>query len=171
MNAQIKILIIDDDIHVLQSIGITFTTMTHGFLVLTATSANEGLAMIKEQRPDVVVLDVRLGPKSGMDLLKDFDAYFKEPHNRKYKPHFIVITAYRDEMIKKEAENIYHVDAFLIKPFNDTDIRKAVMTSVQKILIAFHDQLCPYSDRPPIGRNESLETKKPIGDASDIGKV
>jgi len=148
---QITLLIVDDDINVLSSLGKTFTTMTQGFLVLSATSANEGYAMLKERRPDVVVLDIRLGSKSGMDLLKDFDNYFNEPLNRKYKPRFIVITAYPDEKIRKEAEEIYHVDAFLMKPFNDSEIRRAVVTSVQKILVSFHDQLCPYSKRPPIG--------------------
>lgn len=151
---QIKILIIDDDINVLSSIGKTFTTMTHGFLVLSATSANEGYAMIKEQKPDIVVLDVRLGSKSGMDLLKDFDAYYQEPTNKKYKPRFIVITAYQDENVQKEAEESYRVDAFLMKPFQDKDIRKAVVTSVQKILVAFHNQLSPYSGRPLIAGSE-----------------
>lgn len=151
---QIKLLIIDDDINVLSSLGKTFTTMTQGFLVLSATSANEGYAMLKEQRPDVVVLDVRLGPKSGMDLLKDFEGYFSEPANRRHKPRYIVITAYTDDRIRKEAEEIYHVDAFLMKPFNDSEIRRAVVTSVQKILVSFHDTLCPYSKRPPLGGSE-----------------
>ncbi|OGW89291.1 MAG: hypothetical protein A3G33_02760 [Omnitrophica bacterium RIFCSPLOWO2_12_FULL_44_17] len=143
---QIKILVIDDDINVLASLGKTFTTMAQGFLVLSATSANEGLAMLKEQRPDIVVLDVRIGPKSGMDLLKDFEDHFKEPANRKYKPHYIVITAYPDDNIRKEAEEVYHVDDFLIKPFNDSQIRKSVVTSVQKILASFYNQLCPYAN-------------------------
>lgn len=149
---QIKILIIDDDINVLSSLGKTFTTMTQGFLVLSATSANEGYAMLKEQRPDIVVLDVRLGPKSGMDLLKDFSEYFKEVPNRKYKPRYIVITAYPDENVRKEAEEVYGVDAFIIKPFKDGDIRKAVVTSVQNMLVSFHDQLCPYSGQAPVHR-------------------
>jgi DNA-binding NtrC family response regulator len=152
MVIQIKLLIIDDDINVLSSLGKTFTTMTQGFLVLTATSANEGYAMLKEQRPNVVVLDIRMGPKSGMDLLKDFDDYFKTPANSKYKPRYIVITAYPDDKIKKEAEEIYHVDSILIKPFNDSQIRAAVMTSVQDILVSFHDQLCPFTKRAPLGK-------------------
>lgn len=155
---QIKILIIDDDLSVLSSIGKTFTTMTHGFLVLTATSANEGLAMLKEQRPDVVVLDVRMGPKSGMDLLKDFEGYFQDPGNRNYKPHYIVMTAYPDEKIQKEAEEVYKVDAFLLKPFTSQVIRRAVMKSVQKILKSFHDQLNAYTLNQPLGA-KSEKTK------------
>src|SRR3989338_3169618 len=150
----IKILIVDDDISVIRSIGKTFTTMTQGFLVLTATSANEGLAMLKEQRPDVVLLDVRLGPNSGMDLLKDFNEYFKQPTNRKYEPRYIVITAYPDEQTEKEARETFHVDAFLMKPVKDEDIRRVVMKSIQKILESCHDQLNAYT------RGESLAKKK-----------
>lgn len=142
---QIKILIIDDDIDVLSSLGKTFTTMTQGFLVLSATSANEGTAMLKEQRPDVVVLDYLLGEKSGIDLLKDYQAYFQNPANKKYEPRYVVITGYPDDKIQKEIETNYSVDAYLNKPFKTNAIQKAVMASIQKKIVGFYNQLCPYS--------------------------
>lgn len=66
---QVKILVVDDDVEVLKSIGNMFTYLMKGYLVLNATSANQGLAMLKEQMPDVIIVDVRLGPSSGMDLI------------------------------------------------------------------------------------------------------
>lgn len=142
---QIKLLIIDDDIDVLSSLGKTFTTMTQGFLVLTATSANEGTAMLKEQRPDIVVLDYLLGEKSGIDLLKDYQEYFKSPVNKKYEPRYIVITGYPDDKIKNEIETNYLVDAYLNKPFKSNAIQKAVMAAIQKKIAGFYNQLCPYT--------------------------
>ena len=43
----LKILIVDDDIEILKTLSTAFTTSMKGYLVLTATSANSGLSMIK----------------------------------------------------------------------------------------------------------------------------
>ncbi len=161
----ITLLIIDDDINIVSTMGKMFTTMTQGFLVLTATSANEGYAMIKERRPAIVVLDIRLGPKSGMDLLQDFDAYFKEPSNRKYKPRFIVITAYPDERIEKEAREVYKVDAFLLKPVKDTDIRKAIAASLEKVLEPYNVFINTYRKNGESEKELQEKERRKVRDA------
>jgi len=92
---QVKILVVDDDLGVLDSLGSIFTTLMQGYLVLNATSANQGLSIIKEQKPDIIIVDVRLGPKSGMDLISDYYAWINQQKSG-YKPVFIVITAYDD---------------------------------------------------------------------------
>lgn len=130
---QIKILIVDDDLEIVKTLGKTFTTLLKGYLVLTATSANAGMGMLKEQRPDVVILDVRLGPESGMDLLSDFYGYIKTERGQ-YCPRFIVITAYPDEEVKKEALEKYKVDAFLMKPFDPAEMKREVIGSIEKVL-------------------------------------
>lgn len=141
----ITLLVIDDDINVLSMLERTFTTMAQGFSVLTATTANGGYAILKEKRPAIVILDIRLGPKSGMDLLKDFSAYFNDPCNRKYTPRYIVITAYPDETIEKEAREVYKVDSFLLKPFKGEDIRKAVCFSLEKVLAPYYALVKTYT--------------------------
>jgi DNA-binding response OmpR family regulator len=133
---QIKILIVDDDPQVLTSLGKIFTSLLRGYLVLTAGSANEGLSMLKEQKPDIVIVDVRLGPQSGMDLISDYYSWIKES-GAGYKPVFIVITAYDDEAARKKAEE-FKVDAFLMKPFSKEVILHAVIDGICKIL---HRQL------------------------------
>ncbi len=121
-----KILIVDDDIEVLRSLGNTFTTTLKGYLILTATTANQGLNLIKEQKPDIIIMDVRLGPASGMDLLEDYSNYIQD-----YHPRLIVITAYDDEEAKKKAEKL-HVDAFLLKPFSKENLLSAAFSSIEK---------------------------------------
>jgi len=145
---QIKILIVDDDLKIVTMLSKTFTTMLQGYLVLTATSANAGLNMLKSERPDVVVLDVRLGPESGMDLLRDFNNYLGETQQR--RPRFIVITAYADEKVKKEALETYKVDAYLIKPFDPKEIRYRVAESISKILETEMKGLSVYAKRTTI---------------------
>lgn len=127
---QVKILVIDDDIEILNTINTIFTTLLKGYLVLNATTANSGLAMIKEQTPDIILVDVRLGPASGMDLIADYYSWINAKKGA-YKPVFIVITAYDDEDVKKRAEE-YKVDAFLMKPFAKEVILHAVIDGICK---------------------------------------
>lgn len=61
-----KILIIDDD-RELNSLLAQFLPR-YGYEVLTATRPDEGLALLKESRPSLLILDVMLPGKSGMDL-------------------------------------------------------------------------------------------------------
>lgn len=146
---QMKILIVDDDLAIVTTLGKTFTTMLEGYLVLTATSANAGLSMLKEERPDVVVLDIRLGPASGMDLLEDYYSYLGTQAGR-HKPRFIVITAYPNEKVKKEALEKYKVDAFLMKPFDPTELKIKVIESLIKVLAA-EERFLSYCTPPPKG--------------------
>jgi response regulator RpfG family c-di-GMP phosphodiesterase len=150
---QIKLLIVDDDLEVVTMIGKTFTTMLQGYLVLTATSANAGMGMLKEQRPDVVILDVRLGPKSGMDLLEDFYGYLKSSRAH-YYPRFIVITAYPDDAVRKQALEQYKVDAFLMKPFAEAEIKEKTVESILKILETEHRNLSALVGKPEKDLNE-----------------
>lgn len=129
----IKILIVDDDIDIVSMLGKTFTTLLRGYRVLTCSSANEGMSLLKSERPDVVVLDVRLGPQSGIDLLADFTQYLRD-HDKEYQPRFIVMTAYPDENVKRQALEVYKVDAFLMKPFDLATIRGAVGAAVRRVL-------------------------------------
>jgi len=63
---------LDQTARIIRSLGNTFTTMLKGYLILTATTANQGLNLIKEQKPELIIMDVRLGPVSGMDLLENY---------------------------------------------------------------------------------------------------
>ena len=131
-----KILIVDDDVQVLRTLGNTFTTLIQGYLVLTATTANQGINYIKQERPEIIIMDVRLGPASGMDLLEDYPK-----HSQGYRPHMIVITAYDDEKVKERAKAL-GVDAFLLKPFDKGDLQRVVLQSIKK----YHEDRAGHID-------------------------
>jgi CheY-like chemotaxis protein len=62
------ILIIDDD----PAVALTFARMleSEGHAVSLAESANVGLARVNEQRPDAVLLDMRMPVMSGLEFLR-----------------------------------------------------------------------------------------------------
>src|SRR5260370_406690 len=63
-----SLLIIDDERSILTTFGEVFRE--HGFKVLTAPSAAEGLELLAQQRPDVVLLDVSLPDQSGFQTFQ-----------------------------------------------------------------------------------------------------
>src|SRR5689334_16890126 len=63
-----KILIIDDDADIRLGIENRITWMGHE--PLTAANGKEGLRLIQQEEPDLVLLDIQLPGISGLDLLK-----------------------------------------------------------------------------------------------------
>ena len=63
-----NLLVIDDDPAILHVFRRVFKEAS--FMLLTAESAAEGLAVVAEGRVDVVVLDVVLPDQSGLDVFR-----------------------------------------------------------------------------------------------------
>lgn len=70
-NAQTRprLLIVDDDDDFRESLELEFTD--RGYTVLTARSHREALAAAATHRPDLAVVDLRLGGERGLEVLKD----------------------------------------------------------------------------------------------------
>lgn len=58
MSEKKTVLIIDDDIDILESLSIVLTA--EGFEVLTVSSGREGLALIEQRTPDIVLCDMMM---------------------------------------------------------------------------------------------------------------
>jgi DNA-binding NtrC family response regulator len=66
------VLLVDDDEDLLHSVGELLKH--HGFLVHTATSVMEGMALLRQRAFDVIVADHDLGPEGSGELLLAFAA-------------------------------------------------------------------------------------------------
>jgi CheY-like chemotaxis protein len=60
------VLVVDDDRRVRELLEITLTTQ--GFAVLTAADGEEALMRARRERPDLILLDVRLPKRSGLEV-------------------------------------------------------------------------------------------------------
>ena len=60
------VLLVDDDPRILELLEIAFTA--HGFRVFTAADGDQAVKRTLAERPDLVVLDVRLPKKSGLEV-------------------------------------------------------------------------------------------------------
>ena len=96
-----------------------------GYEVVEVAGAPEARDRLAGSLPDCIVMDVRLGPISGMDLLEDYPRHMQD-----YHPRVVVITAYDDESAKKRAADL-KVDAFLLKPFTKDVLLSTVFSSIE----------------------------------------
>lgn len=70
------LLIVDDEKEVCEFIDLYFKR--RGYSVLVANSAKEAIPIIKEKRPQVMLLDKRMPDISGIDLLRDIRQFNQE---------------------------------------------------------------------------------------------
>ena len=64
-----KILIVDDDSDVI--LFLSTVLQDQGYQTIDAQDGQEGLEMIRSERPDLVLLDLMMPEKSGISLLSD----------------------------------------------------------------------------------------------------
>ena len=50
----VKVLIVDDDLQIIRTIGNAFTTLILAYQLFTATTANQGLNYIKQEKLDTI---------------------------------------------------------------------------------------------------------------------
>jgi DNA-binding response OmpR family regulator len=102
-----EILLIDDDALLRRSLA--FNLQQAGYKTRTAASAEDGLAMIEQDKPDLVLLDINLPGMDGLDALKRI-------RNQLHLP-VVMLTARRrelDEVLGLELG----ADDYVTKPFD-----------------------------------------------------
>lgn len=73
MNKQgASILVVDDKREIVRALQ--HSLGAHGYRVLTATNGNDALAMVFQQRPDLVVLDLMMPGVSGLEVCRQVRA-------------------------------------------------------------------------------------------------
>ena len=73
----IRIVIADDHAFLREGIKKTIQDETDMKIVGEASNANDALTVIRELEPDVVIMDISMPGKSGLDVLKDLKAMKK----------------------------------------------------------------------------------------------
>jgi DNA-binding response OmpR family regulator len=106
-----KILVVDDTPATLGALAELLTTA--GYQVVTASSFDEAKRMVAEHAPDLLVVDVRLGPYNGLHLI------VRERLEHPERP-VILTTGFPDALIEAEARR-YGAE-FLEKPIRSADL-------------------------------------------------
>ena len=112
-----RILIIEDEVEVTQVLQDYFSK--HGLEVLVETDGEKGLATIIEKKPELVILDMRLGEGlSGMEVLRRAKA-------AKATADFVIVTAIDDDNIVKMARGLGAFD-YVTKPVSTRELERVI---------------------------------------------
>jgi len=107
-----KILIIDDDEWIRDSLRIFFEA--EGCHVVVLETAEEGLAELKYQAYDLIIVDYQLPGMNGLEFLKRSN----DEHSDAMK---VMITAYRTNGVVSEARKL-KIQGFIEKPFTSESL-------------------------------------------------
>ncbi|CQR45960.1 Heme response regulator HssR [Paraliobacillus sp. PM-2] len=106
-----RILIVDDDVHILQLVTINLTKA--GYNVIKAKDGTDALAKLKQQKCDLAVIDIMMPFMDGYALTKEI--------RKKYDMPIILLTA-KNQIEDKEEGFKSGTDDYLVKPFEPKEL-------------------------------------------------
>jgi DNA-binding response OmpR family regulator len=116
-----KILVAEDDRAILEVVKIILEQ--EGFDTLFADREETIRSIIRDHKPDLILLDIWLGGSDGGKIAKSF----KNDKQTKHIPIVMISANNETEKITKEAG----ADGFLLKPFNIDDLLQIVRKHLQ----------------------------------------
>ncbi len=119
-----KILIVDDEEHI--RFLYSEELADEGYEVVTADSGYQLLERIDKEKPDLVVLDIKMVDYNGLDLLQDI-------RNKHYDLPVILCTAY--DTFKEDMKSIA-ADFYVIKSFDLTELKNKIKMALETKLPA-----------------------------------
>ena len=111
------IYIIDDDEQVSRVLEILLAQ--DGFEVGASSDSEKGLQMVKEAQPDLVILDIIMPKKSGLDLMDEMRSDY-----RTRDIPILFLSAIREEETLVKA--LKGADDYMVKPFGSLELKERV---------------------------------------------
>lgn len=111
-----RILVVDDEPNILMTLQ--FILEEAGFEVATASDGVKALAVAREMRPSLVILDIAMPVKDGFEVCREL----KEEENA---PRVLMLTARGLAIDRKKGFEV-GADAFMAKPFQMSALLKAI---------------------------------------------
>ncbi|MFJ7700917.1 response regulator transcription factor [Lysinibacillus fusiformis] len=106
-----KILVVDDDVHILQLVNIYLTR--EGYQVLRAENAQQALVLLNGNLPDLAVVDVMMPGMDGFTLTETLTQDYDIP--------VLLLTA-KGELEDKERGFLAGSDDYVVKPFEPKEL-------------------------------------------------
>jgi two-component system response regulator (stage 0 sporulation protein F) len=114
-----KILIVDDEEHIRFLYSEELSEA--GYEVITADSGYKLMERIEDEKPDLIVLDIKMVDYNGLDLLQDI-------RNRFYNMPVVLCTAY--DTFKEDMKSIA-ADFYVIKSFDLSELKSKIAMALE----------------------------------------
>ncbi|MEW6009369.1 MAG: response regulator [Candidatus Omnitrophota bacterium] len=119
MTTNYKILIADDETQCVEAIYSHLSQS--GYEIITAFDGAEALEKIKNENPDIIILDINMPKMNGFEVLEQIRS---NPPSAKWQPVIIISTKDEFDSLRKGYE--LEADYYVTKPFNLDKISNAV---------------------------------------------
>jgi DNA-binding response OmpR family regulator len=119
-----KVLIVDDEETLTWSMAKSLSKDRDKYEVMIANNGREALGLLKKDKIDLVISDIRMPDINGLDLLVRIK--MEHPQTK-----VIIMTAYGSSEVQKEANrrgSLFYIE----KPFEINDIRKIIIDLIGK---------------------------------------
>ena len=116
-----SLLLVDDDNLVLATTSSGLKAA--GYIVRTAQTVAEAIELLEEYRPDLALLDIRMGLQGGFDLARVLRDRYAIP--------FVFLSAYDDQATVEEATELGAV-GFLVKPVDFPQITPTIEAALKR---------------------------------------
>jgi two-component system OmpR family response regulator len=126
-----KILVVDDDPDILDAVVMILESQ--GYQVVTAHDGIEGLATLKAENPDLMILDLMMPKMDGFGVCKEL----QDPRWAKYRNiPILILTSVREEASRRRYELEtgleLDVDDYIEKPMSPDVLLERVNTLIKK---------------------------------------
>jgi DNA-binding response OmpR family regulator len=126
-----KILVVDDDPDILDAVALILESQ--GYEVVTARDGIEGLANLKAEQPDLMILDLMMPRMDGFAVCKEL----QDPRWSKYRDiPILILTSVREEASRRRYELetglALDVDDYVEKPMSPDVLLQRVSTLIKK---------------------------------------
>ncbi|MBI9049524.1 MAG: response regulator [Anaerolineaceae bacterium] len=114
-NKKYKIVYVEDDTDMVHLMRVILEQ--NHFIVYTAKDGQDGLSLISQVEPDLILLDLMMPDLDGWEIfqrIRNIDSFKKTP--------VIIVTAKSQEIDKVLGLRIAKVDDYICKPFHPKDL-------------------------------------------------
>jgi len=152
---KVSILIIDDEVELCQNLSEMLKEGEEGYGVSIANSGKKGLAKIKEEVPDLVLLDIKMPEMDGIETLEKIKAIDKDIL-------VIMLTAYQTVETAVKAMKLGAYD-YISKPFNYEELKIIIKRALQtrdlsrEVISLQHQLRDKFSFKNIIGRSDKIK--------------
>ncbi|KTE20627.1 two-component system response regulator [Sphingopyxis sp. H050] len=123
MKVRHKILVIDDELHIRRLIRAALERADYA--IVEAANAREAVERLREERPDIVLLDLGLPDRDGLELVPLF---------KQQSDTTLIVVSARDATEEKVAALDLGADDYLTKPFDTDELLARVRVALRNRL-------------------------------------
>jgi CheY-like chemotaxis protein len=148
-----KILVIDDSLSVRKQVQAMLPK--GNFQVLEAKDGQEGLKLINQERPNLIMLDFLMPKMNGLEVYQQLQA---KPELQKIP--LVIMSGRREEVLEKIPEPAFNkYFEFILKPFEQKDLIAGIQSAMKKSKLP----------REPLAGKPAAPAKEPTPAAAGAG--